>query len=251
MRYVLELSYKGTNYHGWQRQINAHTVQDELNNALRKITKTDVETIGSGRTDTGVHAAQQFVQFDHSLIENPAKFILQLNAILPFDIFIKHIYLAENEFSARFDAVERSYEYRISFTKNPFLKDLCCYYFKPKLNLDLMNEACSILLKHIDFQSFSKYKTEVNHFECTISEAKWQIESELLVFHISANRFLRGMVRAIVGTMLKVGEGNISVSEFEQIILKKDRIYAKAAAPPEGLFLTKVRYPDGLLQLLA
>jgi tRNA pseudouridine38-40 synthase len=251
MRYVLELSYKGTNYHGWQRQINAHTVQDELNAAIRKIAKSEIETIGSGRTDTGVHATQQYVQFDCEEIINPPKFILQLNAVLPFDIFIHRIYKVDNEFSTRFDAIERSYEYRISFTKNPFLKDLCCYYFKPKPNLDLMNEACSILLKHIDFQSFSKYKTEVNHFECTISEAKWQLESDLLVFHISANRFLRGMVRAIVGTMLKVGEGNISVSEFEQIILKKDRIYAKAAAPAEGLFLTKVKYPEGLLQLLA
>ncbi|MFN0048682.1 MAG: tRNA pseudouridine(38-40) synthase TruA [Cytophagales bacterium] len=251
MRYVLQLSYKGTNYHGWQIQKNAHTVQNELNSAISKVLKMEIETFGSGRTDTGVHANQQYAQFDFANIENAAKFIFQLNAILPYDIFIQHIYQVKDDFSVRFDAEERSYQYRISLTKNPFLKDLCCYYFRPIPDIQLMNEACSLLFKYTDFQSFSKYKTNVLHFDCQITQAYWALDGDLLIFHVSANRFLRGMVRTIVGTLLEVGQKNISVADFEQIILKRNRIYAKTSAPPEGLFLTEVVYPSQSLHLLA
>lgn len=242
MRYLLEISYKGTNYHGWQIQINAHSVQEELNNALKILLSQEISTIGSGRTDTGVHATQQFVHFDSNEITDFTQFLFRLNAILPKDIFAKKIISVADNFSARHDAVLRSYEYRISQTKNPFLENQCCYFYKRDLDIEKMNRAAKYLYQYSDFQSFSKYKTAVKDFECLISHAKWQYESELLVFHISANRFLRGMVRAIVGTMLDVGMGKIKVEEFEKIILKKDRCAAKFAAPPEGLFLTQVKY---------
>lgn len=250
MRYVLELSYRGTPYHGWQIQQNAHTVQQELNNALETILKQSVETIGSGRTDTGVHALQQFAHFDYEGILNPAKLVFQLNAILPESIFVYQIYGSSNDFSARFDAVSRSYVYKISYRKDPFLKDLACFYYKKRPNIELMNQAASLLLKYTDFQSFSKYHTDVNHFECFISKAFWQEEGGLLLFHISANRFLRGMVRAIVGSLLEVGSGKISVMDFEKIILMRDRKYAKAAVPAQGLYLSNIVYPAGLLKPL-
>ncbi len=251
MRYVLELSYKGTNYHGWQIQKNAHTVQAEINNGIQTLLKQPVETIGSGRTDTGVHAEEQFLQFDFDEKFDASKFIFRLNAILPPDIFIKNIYAASDDFSVRFNAIQRSYVYKISLTKNPFLKDICCFYFKQMPDVELMNKAAKILLQHTDFQSFSKYHTAVNHFDCTITIAYWEIQNEMLTFHISANRFLRGMVRTIVGTLLEVGQKNISIEDFEQIILKRDRIFAKASVPPQGLFLSKVKYPEGLLKRLA
>jgi len=251
MRYILELSYKGTNYHGWQTQKNAHTVQDELNSAISKLLQRELQTIGSGRTDTGVHARQQFAQFDIEEIKKPAKFIFQLNAILPPDIYVRQIFSADSDFNVRFHATERSYEYRISFTKNPFLKDQSCFYFKPIPDVQLMNEAAVLLFKYTDFQSFSKYKTEVNHYHCYVSQAYFIIENDMLLFRISADRFLRGMVRTIVGSLLEVGEKKISVSDFELIIQKRNRIYAKASAPPAGLFLTKILYPEGKLIRLA
>lgn len=244
MRYLLEIAYKGTAYHGWQIQKNAHTVQVELNNALSIYFKIKTETIGSGRTDTGVHCEQQFAHFDYSEKVIFNDFIHRINAILPKDILVRNIYHVSSEFNARFDAQSRSYQYRISKSKNPFLTHLCCFYFKTTIDVEKMNRAANILLKHTDFQSFCKYKTEVNHFECTISEAYWKEENGLLVFNITANRFLRGMVRAIVGTLLEIGIGKLPEAEFENIIMLKDRKFAKFAAPPEGLFLTKVTYPS-------
>lgn len=246
MRYLLEIAYKGTAYHGWQIQENANTIQKELNQALYIYFKSKIDTIGSGRTDTGVHCEQQFVHFDYENTIVFNDFLHRINAILPKDIVIKNIFEVANNFNARFDATSRSYEYRISNKKNPFLTNLCCFYFKSEIDVSKMNEAAQLLLKHSDFQSFSKYKTEVNHFECTITEAVWKEENGLLVFKITANRFLRGMVRAIVGTLLEIGTGKIAASDFEKIILLKDRKYAKFAAPPEGLFLTKVTYPSAV-----
>lgn len=239
---MLEISYKGTFYHGWQIQINANSVQQELNSALKKILKADIITYGSGRTDKGVHAEQQYVHFDFEIIHNIDKFIFQLNAILPKDIYAKRILVVDSNFNARHDPLYRSYEYRISLQKNPFLENLCCFYFQRNLNIEIMNQSAELLLQHSDFQSFSKYKTDVENFNCTISTAIWKYENDLLIFHITANRFLRGMVRAIVGTLLEVGIGKLNKQDFENIILKKDRCAAKYAAPPQGLFLTKVQY---------
>lgn len=249
MRYLLEIAYKGTAYHGWQVQKNANTVQDELNKALFTYFKTKIDTIGSGRTDTGVHCEQQFAHFDFPEKIQINDVIYRINAMLPKDILVKNIVHVPPDFNARFDAISRSYQYRISKSKNPFLINQCCLYYRDYIDVEKMNSAAQILLQHTDFQSFSKYKTEVNHFECTIFEAIWKEENGLLIFYITANRFLRGMVRAIVGTLLEIGTGKLPVSEFEKILLLKDRKYAKFAAPPEGLFLTKVTYPSTIFKL--
>lgn len=255
MRFVLDIAYRGTAYHGWQVQENAHTVQAELNAALQTLLQQPgLETIGSGRTDTGVHAEQQFVQFDVG--ENstpntqPAEFVYRLNAILPKDIFVKNLYSAADNFSVRHDAVSRSYEYRISRSKNPFLIGQCCYFYKRELDIEKMNSVCPVLLQHSDFQSFSKYHTDVGHYRCTIEEAVWKEENGLLVFHITANRFLRGMVRAIVGTLLNIGTRKMATEEMENILAQKDRKAAGHAAPPEGLFLTRIVYRPGALKLI-
>ena len=243
MRYFIELAYRGTNYHGWQIQANAHTVQAAFNQALNTLLKENIETIGSGRTDTGVHALQQFVHLntDKLLQENPH--IYQLNALLPPDIVVKKIFQVSETAHSRFDALSRSYEYRISTKKNPFLTDLCYLYTKP-LDMAAMNKASELLLAHQDFTSFSRVKTDVNHFLCTIYEACWKTSGELIIFYIRANRFLRGMVRAIVGTLMEVGLAKMTIDEFEQIILKRDRKLAGRAVPPQGLFLTHVQYED-------
>jgi tRNA pseudouridine38-40 synthase len=255
MQLILDIAYKGTNYHGWQIQKNAFTIQEALNQALSILLQSDVDTFGSGRTDTGVHAEQQFVQLinpNYEQIEkiSPKNLLFKLNALLPKDIVIKYLYMAEDNFSVRHDAVSRSYEYRISQIKNPFLDEICSFYFQPNLDIDLMNEAACLMKTHTDFQSFSKYHSDVSHFNCEIKEAFWRKEEKLLVFQITANRFLRGMVRAIVGTMLEIGRKKVSLSAFEQIIQAKDRKVAKFAAAPQGLFLTKVIYDSHHLNLL-
>ncbi len=248
MRYFIELAYRGTHYHGWQIQANAHTVQETLNKALQTLLKEEVSTIGSGRTDTGVHAAQQFVHVDTQKPLQAQPHIYQLNALLPPDIVIKQIWQVSDKAHARFDAVSRTYEYRISTEKNPFLADLCYLYTKP-LDIWDMNKAAALLLQYTDFESFSKVKTDVNHFHCQIVEAKWQSQGDLFIFNITANRFLRGMVRAIVGTLLEVGIGKLTIAQFEDVINAKDRKNAGRSVPPAGLFLTKVQYKDAVEHL--
>jgi tRNA pseudouridine38-40 synthase len=243
MRYLLEFSYKGTNYCGWQIQQNAHSVQAEIEKCLSILLKIPQGITGSSRTDTGVHAKQQFAHFDtETVIEDCNQMVYRMNKILPHDIAIITIRKVADDFHSRFEATSRKYEYQISRKKNPFSFGIS-YYFVKDLDLNLMNEACEILLKHIDYESFSRIKTEVKTFECTIMEARWEEpEADILVFHIKANRFLRGMVRTIVGTMIEIGLGRISVADFEQIILAKNRKKAGRAAPAEGLFLVEVNY---------
>jgi tRNA pseudouridine38-40 synthase len=251
MRYFLELAYRGTAYHGWQIQANAHTVQAELQQAMQTVLRQPVETVGSGRTDTGVHALQQFVHFDLTEpLDRLPNLVMRMNALLPEDITVKAIYPVAPDAHARFDADFRRYEYRISPVKNPFLTDISYHFYRP-LQVDRMNEAAALLLHHEDFECFSRVHTEVNHFRCRITEARWEprldaSQTELLVFHIQADRFLRGMVRAIVGTLLQVGLGKCDIADVESIILSKDRKKAGQAVPPQGLFLTQVGYPAGL-----
>ncbi|MDX2189237.1 MAG: tRNA pseudouridine(38-40) synthase TruA [Bacteroidota bacterium] len=251
MKYILEISYKGTLYHGWQIQKNAHTVQAELNKAINTLLKTEIETFGSGRTDTGVHAKQQFVEFIYDDVIDSKLFLFKLNALLPKDIYVHHIYTAESNFSVRHDAIKRSYDYHISLVKNPFKQEICCFLFQKSIDVDLMNSAAKVLLNYTDFQSFCKYHSDVDHYICTIYEAYWERENDDLIFHITANRFLRGMVRAIVGTLIEIGLRKINISDFEKIILEKDRKAAKYAVPPEGLFLTKVQYHPQALTLIS
>ena len=246
MRYFLDIAYKGTDYHGWQKQNNAITVQSELEKTLRILLGIPVETLGSGRTDTGVHAQQQIIHFDVPRVLDAEKLVYKLNALLPKGIAAKKIWPVPFDAHARFDAVSRSYQYHLITEKTPFLANEHYFYSRP-LDVERMNTAAKLLLQYTDFESFSKIKTEVNNFVCHISRAEWErFADNHLVFHISANRFLRGMVRAIVGTLLEVGIGRMTPEQFAQIIESKDRQKAGRAAPPEGLFLSEVVYPPHL-----
>ncbi len=244
MRYFLEIAYKGTAFHGWQVQQNAYTVQEELEKALKKLFTASVELTASGRTDTGVHALQQFAHLDVEK-EITEELLYKLNCMVSRDIVIKNALPVKDDAHARFDATSRSYEYRLCPDKDPFLQGFTLHFPK-NLNVPLMNEAAQVFYKHNDYQSFSKVHTSVDHFLCNITYAHWQQQGKLLVFTIEANRFLRGMVRAIVGTLLEVGKEKLSIHDFEQIILSKDRKAAGMAVSPEGLFLTKVKYPEGI-----
>lgn len=246
MRYFFEIAYKGTDYHGWQVQQNATSVQGVVNAALSTILrKESIVTTGSGRTDTGVHCEQQFFHLDleENIIENDL--LHHLNSMLPKDIAIKSIMKVKDEANARFDAILRSYEYRISYFKDPFLEKLS-YNFNKYPDVSMMNIAAKKLLEWHDFECFSKVKSDVSHYKCDIKAAYWQELNEMLIFSVSANRFLRGMVRAIVGTLLDVGIGKTSLEDFDVILKSKDRKAAGRAVPAHGLFLTGVAYPTNI-----
>jgi tRNA pseudouridine38-40 synthase len=242
MRYFIKLSYKGTAFSGWQKQLNAPSVEETLEKALSTLLRQPVEIVGSSRTDSGVHAEQQLAHFDLDFeIPNIGKLVHSTNSILPRTIVVVAIFRVKDGVHSRFAATHRAYEYRISSLKNPFLRDLV-YFFNPKLDINLMNEAAQVLFRHIDFECFCKLHTDVKTFDCKISEAQWVQQGDLLIFRIKSDRFLRGMVRAIVGTMIDVGMGKISVTDFEQIIISKQRANASAQAPADGLFLVEVGY---------
>ena len=243
MRYFIELSYKGTNYHGWQVQPNAITVQELIDKAFSTVLRSKIEVVGAGRTDSGVHAEQLFAHFDYDKEFSIEKIIYNVNAVLPDDIVVYNIIKTADYAHARFDATGRSYEYRILLGRNPFLTKTTWQLPNGKLNIVKMNEAAEILLTYTNFKCFSRSNTDVNTYNCDVTRAEWIQKKQLLVFHISANRFLRNMVRAIVGTMLEVGLGKTTIEEFKQIIEDKDRCSAGPSAPPQGLFLTRVTYP--------
>ncbi len=245
MRYFFEIAYKGTNYSGWQTQHNAVTVQEVVEDALAKLTGEKIEIIGSGRTDAGVHCEQQFFHADIKKNIILADFQHRLNVLLPKDISIQSIRKVKPEASARFDAFSRTYHYRITLRKDPLLDGLALHYFK-SADVPTMNKAAALLLGEHDFQSFSKVKTNVNHFLCDITKAEWKQKNDQLEFVITANRFLRGMVRAVVGTLLNVGTGKMTIKDFQAIINSRDRRKAGQNVPPEGLYLTKVKYPSSI-----
>ncbi|MBI1768479.1 MAG: tRNA pseudouridine(38-40) synthase TruA [Bacteroidetes bacterium] len=247
MRYFFEISYNGSRYHGWQNQTNAVGVQQVVEDALSKLMRDKIEIVGSGRTDSGVHCAQQFFHADFKTELKASDLIHRLNSFLPSDIAIRSITKAKDNAHARYDARERSYEYRITTKKDPLLVGYSYYFFK-SLDVEAMNRAATLLIGEHDFTSFSKVKTDVNHFVCNIIKAKWHKKNDLLIFEISANRFLRGMVRAIVGTLLDVGTEKISHRDFQEIIKSKDRKKAGTNVPAEGLFLTRVKYRNGIFQ---
>lgn len=242
-RYFLEFCFKGTSYSGWQIQDNAVSVQQKVNEALSILLSTPVQTHGCGRTDTGVHAKQFFAHFDAAIepLDN-YKFVHQLNSILPHDISVFDIYPVDAITSARFNAIARTYEYYLYHHKNPFFKDYAAKLLH-EIDEKKINKACEVLLKFEDFKCFSKSKTDVNHTNCKITFANWQSETDSHLFTITANRFLRGMVRAIVGTLLKVGKGEISIEDFIKIIESKERSEAGASVDARGLYLSKVEYP--------
>ena len=246
MRYLLELAYNGTGYCGWQRQPNALSVQQVLEEALETLLRQPVGLVGSGRTDTGVHALQQFAHFDYAgpeLLPQADMLLFRLNKMLPVGIAVRRLRAVGDGFHARFTATARCYEYHLARCKDPFRADES-YFFGFPLDMQAMNEAAARLLQHDDFESFSRVKTQVHTFRCHISQARWEARGPLWVFHIEADRFLRGMVRAIAGTLLEVGQGRMGVADFEAVIQARDRRRAGRAVPPQGLFLTQVRYPD-------
>ena len=241
MRYFIDLSYNGKNYHGWQIQPDVKTVQATLNEAVCKITQESISVVGAGRTDTGVHASQMVAHFDTEK-EVTDNFAYRLNAILPNDIVVNDVFVVALEKHARFDAKKRSYEYRIWLGRNPFLLDFSWQIHHQKIDVQAMNNAAKILLEYTDFECFSKVKTEVHTFNCTITNAVWKQNNNELTFYISANRFLRNMVRAIVGTLLEVGTGKIAQNDFRKIIESKNRSNAGLSVPAKGLFLTEIKY---------
>lgn len=241
MRYFIELAYKGTNYHGWQIQPDADSVQETLNKALSTLLKSTIDLVGAGRTDTGVHAKQMFAHFDFDNEIDSKQLVHKLNSFLPKDIVIFDITKVADASHARFDATKRTYEYHIHIMKDAFENDSSFQYQIP-LNIDKMNEACQILFEHNNFECFSKVNTDVHTFNCVIFEANWKQEANKIVFTISADRFLRNMVRAIVGTMINIGTGKINLSDFEKIIESKDRSQAGFSVPAHGLYLTKIEY---------
>jgi tRNA pseudouridine38-40 synthase len=245
MRFFFEIAYNGKNYNGWQSQINGIGVQSVVENALTKLFGSPVEIVGSGRTDTGVHCEQQFFHADIGKPFEREALVLKLNSFLPRDIVIRSIRPVKPAASARYDAIARTYRYQITRTKNPFLDNLAWHYFK-SVDIPTMNRAAAFLLGEHDFECFSKVKTDVNHFICDVKKSEWKETDNLLVFTITANRFLRGMVRAVVGTLLDVGTGKITMKEFHSIVHSKDRKKAGANVPAHGLYLMRVKYPLGI-----
>lgn len=245
MRFFIDISYKGTAYHGWQEQSNAITVQQVINEKLTQLLRTDTKCVGSGRTDTGVHAKQQLIHFDVQEDIDTDRLLYKLNAVLPEDIAANEIRRVRDDAHARFDATKRSYQYFLHTRKTPFNKDQS-YFFPHAINLETIDEGCKIFKQWTDFESFSKVKTEVNHFDCEIFEIEWQRELDDYIFFVSANRFLRGMVRAMVGTLLDMGTGKLSPNQLTTILEQKDRRAASRSVPPQGLFLSSVIYPNDI-----
>ena len=243
MRYFIELAYKGTHFHGWQNQPDAISIQEVIEKALSTKLQEKISLTGAGRTDTGVHASFFIAHFDSSQTFDYKKLLYGLNHLVGKDISIRKLYKVSENSHARFDAISRTYQYRISLTKNPFLQETTSLFSKV-LDVDLMNEACKTLFNYIDFTSFSKVHTDTKTNNCTISEAYWEQKEDLLVFTITADRFLRNMVRAIVGTLIEVGINKITIPEFKKIIETKNRSKAGSSVPPEGLFLTDIKYPN-------
>lgn len=241
-RYFIELSYDGTNYHGWQVQPNAVTVQEVLDRALSTVLRTPIETVGCGRTDTGVHATEFFAHYEVESSMAIDKVVHSLNSVLPPDIAIKNIFPVDDEVHARFSATLRSYQYHIHFNKDPF-KHGYSWLLRDEPDIDLMNQAAQIMMQYTDFSCFSKSNTQVKTNNCKISRAEWLRTDDGMVFHISADRFLRNMVRAVVGTLLMVGRKEVTPEGIREIINSKDRSNAGTSVPACGLYLTEVKYP--------
>lgn len=243
-RYFLELSYRGGKYSGFQIQDNAGSIQEEVEKALEIVYRQKIALTGSSRTDTGVHAIQNFFHFDYeSVIED--RTLYNLNALLPLDIAVKRIYLVGPEAHCRFDATGREYRYYVYGAKNPFLDDRA-YYFPYPLDREQMAAAAALLPEYTDFTAFAKRNSQVKTYECILRESRWEEAGDCLVYHVSANRFLRGMVRGLVGTMLQVGRGKLTLAQFRAVIEDRDNQRADFSVPGNGLFLFRVHFPVSL-----
>jgi tRNA pseudouridine38-40 synthase len=246
-RYFLEVSYKGSNYSGFQSQKNTgKTIQAEIEKAFFTLQRDQVILTSSSRTDAGVHALQNYFHFDYEKAIH-SQFVYKMNAILPADIVMKRLIPVKDDAHCRFDAISREYKYFIYRHKDPFLSDRA-FYFPYKLDIDKLNQAAAIIREYEDFTSFSKRNTQVKTFICQIIESKWAWENDYLVYHVKGNRFLRGMVRALTATMLKIGRGTLSIDEFHDVIQGKDCTKASFSVPSHGLFLVAVEYRSGYFQ---
>lgn len=243
-RYFLSLAYKGSAYHGWQTQPNAVAVQEVLDKALKVFFRFNVETLGCGRTDSGVHATQFYVHLDlpAQLEIDQEKFLKSINSLLPADISVSALILVKEDAHARFDATLRAYQYHVHFQKDPFKTDTS-WLIKDELDLQAMQKAASIIKEYQDFGAFCKSKADNFTNICHIQKSEWEQTSNGLIYHVSANRFLRNMVRAIVGTLVDVGKGKIAAETMHQIIQSQNRSSAGASVPACGLYLTQVQYP--------
>ena len=245
-RYFIYLSYDGSNYHGWQVQPNAPTVQEKLESALSLLMRTPISVTGAGRTDTGVNAATMVAHADFSEEIDCKQIAYRLNKILPPDIAIHYIRRVKDSAHARFDATSRRYRYYVSTAKNPFNRRYSCR-LTGEIDFDAMNEAAAVLPEYTDFTSFSKLHTDTKTNNCKIAYARWsRLSADEWVFEIEADRFLRNMVRAIVGTLLMIGRGKIAKEQIREIIEKKLRSEAGDSAPAQALFLEEVKYPEDL-----
>lgn len=246
-RYFINLSYNGSKYHGWQIQPNGISVQETVNQRMSTLLREKIEVTGAGRTDSGVHAKMMIAHFDYN--GELKNLVFRLNSIMPKDIYIKSVTKVKENAHARYDATSRTYEYWLTMEKNPFHIDTYSHVYGP-LDFEAMNEAAKELLHHIDFTSFSKIHTDVKTNDCKITKAIWEQKSEnVWVFTITADRFLRNMVRAIVGTLIDIGRHKMKIKQFKKIIEAKDRKEAGFSAPAEGLYLTNITYPKGIFLL--
>jgi tRNA pseudouridine38-40 synthase len=246
-RYFIEVSYDGALYGGFQIQSNCQTIQGEVEKVFETFFRTAIPLSGASRTDAGVHAMQNFFHFDTAL-KIEAKQLYNFNAMLPSSIAIHNIYSVPNDAHARFDATARSYLYQLHAQKNPFLEGRSWYYPFP-VDMVRMQSATDSLLTYTSFESFSKKNTQVNTFECQISKAFWEQTADGLTFHITANRFLRGMIRGLVGTLLQVGRGQISLERWHEIVLSKNEQLADFSTPAHGLYLSLIQYPNYLKKI--
>ncbi len=250
-RYFIEVAYKGKEYAGFQVQENAHTIQAEVEQALKTYFRKPFSLTGSSRTDSGVNALQNFFHFDQlEMPEDLYKPVYHLNAILPPDVVVKGIYPVKEDAHCRFDALSRLYRYRIYRIKDPFLKE-SAYFYPYSLNLEAMQEAAQLVKAGRHFEAFSKKSTQVHTYECAITTSEWQLSGDEIWYEVEANRFLRGMVRGLVGTMLKVGTGKLSLLEFESLLRERVHATAEFSVPGHGLYLVRVSYPStGVFKVL-
>lgn len=242
MRYFITFSYDGTAYHGWQIQPHSVTVQEELQKALSTLMRKPMEVVGAGRTDTGVHARKMIAHFDHDEVLDCPQLVYKLNKILPRDIAVQHVEPVADDMHARFSAKSRTYHYYVHLDKNPFLRSYSWQvYGNP--DFELMNRAARVLMEYKDFTSFSKVNTDTKTNDCTITEARWdRVGEDQWRFTVTANRFLRNMVRAIVGTLMEVGRGRMTIEQLRSVIEAKDRCRAGDSVPGNALFLVEVLY---------
>ena len=244
MRYLLELSFNGTNYHGWQIQPNSITVQEVIEKALTVVLNQKIDVVGAGRTDAGVHATYFCLHFDYSsFIDDQKDFIFKLNSFLKSDIYIINLQIVSDDFHARFDALTRTYNYKLTTRKNPFLTNQA-YYIRRDLDFDNMNLAALKLFNYTNFKCFSKSNTDVKTYNCSIKKAVWVYHNDCWIFEISANRFLRNMVRAIVGTLIEIGEGKHDINYLDTVVKSENRGLAGYSVPAHGLYLVNIFYAE-------